>query len=264
MTNPPAAQNPPALPEYTYEVRQEGKLLNLLVRCKACEGPTGLLHPQCLAVVLRILSMEHYADMITFSGTVQRQYTGDSIEYLKRLVELAKVLDHLSMRAPLPYSAGVVFPEGQIDEVVTELEQLAESHGMIAGPLLTVEGGQGRLAPDVADQLAKHVRVQRANIQRHLKRLDCPRCPFNPRNLFPYLSTLLMQDVRQYVGELGKRAQVLGQGRPDEGCMKCLGLTVADLQFLADRTVDLSNFLVVRAGGGETADAEAKPSEAKA
>lgn len=246
-------------PEYTYEVRQEGRLLNLLIRCKACEGPAGILQPQCLAVVLKILSVEHYADMITFSGIIQRQYTGDSIEYLKRLVELSKLLDRLSMRSPLPFSAGVVFPEGQIDEVVAELEQLVQSHGAIVGPLLTVEGGQGRISPEAADRLARHVKVQKANVQRHLRKLNCPGCPYNPRILFPQMSTLLQQDLRMYVHELTQRAQTLGQGRPDEGCMKCLGLTVADLQFLADRTVDLSSYLMVR--GGERVDEKESPAK---
>jgi hypothetical protein len=238
--------------EYSYEVRQEGRLLNLLIHCKSCQGPTGLLNPQCLAVVLKILSVEHYADMITFSGNIQRQYTGESIEYLKRLVELAKLLDHLSLRSPLPFSAGVVFPEGQIDEVISELEQVAESRGTVVGPLLATEGGLGRIPPDVADKLARHAQAQKANVQRHLKRLDCPRCPFNPRNLFPQLSSLLMQDIRLFGNELGKRAQTLGRGQTDEGCSRCLGLTVADLQFLSEQMVDLANYLTMRGGEART------------
>jgi hypothetical protein len=239
---------PPTVPEYSYEVRQEGRLLNLLVRCRACEGPTGLLNPGCLAAVLKILSVEHYADMITFGGIIQRQYTGESIEYLKRLVELSKLLDHLSLRSPLPFSAGVVFPEGQIDEVVSELEQLSASRGTVAGPLLTMEGGLGRVPPDVADKLARHVQAQKANVQRHLRRLDCPKCPYNPRNLFPQLSGLLLQDLRAFIGELSRRTETLARGRLDEGCARCLGLTVADLQFLSEQVVDIANYLTMRGG----------------
>lgn len=242
-----------ALPEYSYEIRQEGNLLNLRISCKACEGPSGLLQPQCLAVVLNILSTEHYTDMITFSGTVQRQYTGDSIEYLKRLVDLSKLLQHLSSRSPLPFSAGGVFPEGQVDEVIAELEQLAESHGAVAGPLLSVEGGVGRIPGDAADRLAKHLHAQKAAVQRHLKRLDCPRCPYNPHTMFPRMSDLLMSNLKQFVDEVKNRTIVLGQGQPDSGCQRCLTLTVADLQFISDSMVEMANYVMARGGKGEEA-----------
>src|SRR5579875_1488081 len=84
------------LPEYDYEMRTEGRSLNLIVKCQACEGPEGILNPQCLAVVLKILSTEYYADLVTFTGTNQRQYAGQAVEFLKRLVQLSKLLEQLS------------------------------------------------------------------------------------------------------------------------------------------------------------------------
>lgn len=239
------------LPEYEYELRTEGRALNLVVRCPACQGPEGILNPQCLAVVLRILSSESFADLVTFTGITQRQYGGQAVELLKRLVSFSKLLDQLSGRQPLPYSGGVVFPDGQVDEVIADLEKVASTPGALPGPLLTVEGNPQNLTPPVAAELARNARAQRANIQRHLRRLDCAHCAYSPRNLFPNLKNLLLTDLRAFALDLRQRAQVLAQGPPDEGCTRCLGFTLSDLEYLADQLVELDGFVRSR-GAGET------------
>lgn len=249
---------PGALPEYDYEMRQEGRSQNLILHCTACEGPEGILNPRCLAVILKILSTETYTDLITFTGTTQRQYAGQSVELLKRLVQLSKLLDQLGLRVPLPYSAGIVFPDGQIDEVIEELQRVASTPGALPGPLLTSEGNPAALTPAMADTLARNANSQKANIQRHLRRLDCARCAFNPRNLFPSLKILLLSDLRAFALELRRKAQVLAQGNADEGCSRCLGLTVSDLEFLADQLLEFDGFVRSR-GAGDATEATPQP-----
>ncbi len=237
------------LPEYEYELRNEGRALNLVIRCTACQGPEGILNPQCLAVVLRILSGESFADLITFTGITQRQYGGQAVELLKRLVTFSKLLDQLAGRQPLPFSAGIILPDGQVDEVIADLERVATTPGALPGPLLTVDGNPQNLTPPVAAELARNARTQRANIQRHLRRLDCVHCAYNPRNIFPSLKNLLLTDLRAFALDLRQRAQVLAQGPPDEGCSRCLGFTLSDLEYLADQLVELDGFVRSRGAG---------------
>jgi hypothetical protein len=256
MIPPRVAQqiaNPLAnLPEFDYELRTEGRSLNLVLRCQACQGPEGILNPQCLAVVLKILSTESFADLVTFTGITQRQYGGQAVELLKRLVQFSKLLDQLSGRQPLPFAGGIVYPDGQVDEVIADLERVATTPGALPGPLLTVEGNPTNLTPPMAAEIARNARLQRANMQRHFRRLDCARCAYNPQNIFPGLKNLLMTDLRSFALDLRQKAQVLAQGPPDEGCSRCLAFTLSDLEYLSDQMVELDGF--VRSRGTSSGD----------
>lgn len=257
MIPPRVAQqiaNPLAnLPEYDYEMRTEGRSLNLIVRCTSCQGPEGILNPQCLAVVLKILSTESFADLVTFTGITQRQYAGQAVELLKRLVGFSKLLDQLSGRQPLPYSGGIVFPDSQVDEVIADLERVASTPGALPGPLLTVEGNPPNMTAPMAAEIARNAKVNRANIKGHFRRLDCSHCAYNPQNLFPEFKSLLLSDLRAFSLALRQRAQLLAQGAPDEGCSRCLGFTLSDLEYLSDQLIELDGFVRSRGtaeGGG--------------
>lgn len=267
MIPPRVAQqiaNPLAnLPEYDYELRTEGRSLNLVLRCQSCQGPEGILNPQCLAVVLKILSTESFADLITFTGITQRQYGGQAVELLKKLVQFSKLLDQLSGRQPLPFAGGIVYPDGQVDEVIADLERVASTPGALPGPLLTVEGNPTNITPPMAAELARNARVQKANTQRHFRRLDCARCAYNPQNIFPGLKNMLMTDLRSFALDLRQKAQVLAQGPPDEACSRCLGFTLSDLEYLSDQLVELDGFVRSRGtaeSGGASSASRSAPS----
>ena len=129
-TNPQAPPELPAEPitppPFEYEVRTEGNSVNLIVKCESCEGPDGIADPYCRAAIMQAMTNEYYVDLITITGKVMRQYTGSTVEALRQLFQLDKLLEQMAARPPVPFVDGVAIPDGNLEDTVQVLERQAE------------------------------------------------------------------------------------------------------------------------------------------
>lgn len=299
------------VPPFEYEVRSSGGASNLILRCDACEGSDALADPRCLAAVLQALGEEYHVDLITLSGRTMRQYSGETVQLLRQVLEMHKLLQQLSTRPPQPVLDGVVVPGADLEDLIEDLyrqsdieaarapldedraeeereEELrrqlgpgakktppspppvrpgASDTGALpayaasrpASPPASIPGagaGSGRSgAPGGApsppggvatsdgelsleDRIA-FVEKNKGSLQRRLKRLDCPDCAFNPRAFFPDLEESLRTDWGEFLQDLKEKVQVLGTGRPEEECVRCLGVTVSDLELVSQELSEL-------------------------
>ncbi len=233
------------LPQFSYELKSEGRSTNLVLKCAACEGPSGVLNSQCMAVVTNILSTEPYVDSITITGAMERQYVGDSVRFLKMLVSLTKLIEQFSLRAPRPHVAGLVFPDGEVDGVIAELDAMSSGPGAFPGPLLSTDPSIRVNGPKNAAEIARHLRNERAAILRTIKHLDCPNCPYNPRAMFPTMNRTLVSGFSAFDQDLRHKAQALSQGNRDPGCDRCLSATASDFEVISERLLQMDALLRV-------------------
>ncbi|MCX8173629.1 MAG: hypothetical protein N3F63_03350 [Thermoplasmata archaeon] len=87
-------------PMCEYDVVQEGRLIKMVTRCKECGGAGGLDNQACLTGVLKALTEEENVDILTLAHFVERQYFGDAMVLLKKIVQVGSTLDQLSVRPP--------------------------------------------------------------------------------------------------------------------------------------------------------------------
>jgi hypothetical protein len=231
------------LPQFTYEIKSEGRSMNLVLKCAACEGPSGILNSQCMSVVTNILTTEPYVDTITITGAMERQYVGDSVRFLKTLVALTKLIEQFSLRSPHPFTAGLIFPDGQVDGVIAELEAMASGPGVLPGPLLSADPTFRISGPKHAADVARHLRSERAAILRVVRHLDCPNCPYNPRTMFPAMNRALLSGYSGFDSDLRAKALALSRGTKEEGCTRCLASSASDFVALSEKLVELEAHL---------------------
>ena len=246
MTKPKSGNEgtgPGRRPQFTYELKSEGRSTNLVLKCAACEGPSGILNSQCMSVVTDILATEPYVDSITITGAMERQYVGDSVRFLKMLVSLTKLIDQFSLRAPRPHVAGMVFPDGDVDGIIAEVEAMAAGPGVFPGPLLSADPTIRIAGQKNAADVARHLRNERAAILRSIKHLDCANCPYNPRTMFPAMNRTLLSGFSAFDSELRSKAHALSQGTRDAGCDRCLAASASDFEVISERLLQMDALL---------------------
>jgi hypothetical protein len=123
---PEVPAEPITPPPFEYEVRTEGNSVNLVIKCEACEGPDGIGDPHCRAAIMQAMSNEYYVDLITITGKIMRQYSGSSVESLKKIFQLDKLLEQMAARPPVPFVDGIAIPECNLEDTVQVLERQAE------------------------------------------------------------------------------------------------------------------------------------------
>lgn len=336
------------VPPFEYEVRSSGGATNLILRCAACEGPDAIADPRCLAAVLQALGEEYHVDLLTLSGRTMRQYSGETVLLLRRILELHKLLQQLSTRPPLPVLDGIVVPGADLEELLDDLDRQAEIEaarapvdevdaeeeaeedlrrvlgpgrrqsppapppvqvgapagsssssdrapagasspsgagsplgtGSLAGgsspgahpPTLPSPGGPpprpatggslttpapGRTGPSskerelTPDEKIDYIEQNKGNLVRRLKRVDCATCAFNPRAFFPDLEESLRRGWDDFLSDLREKVRVLGTGRPEPECVRCLGVTVSDLELVSQELNELVS-RVRSAGSGRS------------
>ncbi len=85
-----------------YKLITEGDLTKLIItECKRCKAPADLTHPVCFGRVLRTLSSVVNVDLIDLEKYNVVEYFGEGIRVLKSMVELARLIENLSLRNPL-------------------------------------------------------------------------------------------------------------------------------------------------------------------
>ncbi len=125
----PAPELPPepiTPPPFEYEVRTEGNSVNLIIKCESCEGPDGIADPYCRAAIMQAMTNEYYVDLITITGKIMRQYSGATVEVLRQLFQLDKLLEQMAARPPVPFVDGIAIPDGNLEDTVQVLERQAE------------------------------------------------------------------------------------------------------------------------------------------
>ncbi|MDE1821073.1 MAG: hypothetical protein KGJ23_09845 [Euryarchaeota archaeon] len=310
------------VPPFEYEVRSSGGAANLILRCDACEGPDALADPRCLAAVLQALGEEYHVDLLTLSGRTMRQFSSETVQLLRQVLGLQKLLQQLATRPPQPLLDGIVIPGADLDDLLEDLyrqadleaarapvddeeaeEEKEEELRRVLGPgarrtpptpppvrpsseATTAPDPLGRAGPTAPppratsfpsrssappsgsvapspgstpqelplEEKISTVETNRGNLQRRLKRLDCATCAFNPRMFFPELEESLRIGWPEFLDDLKEKVQVLGTGRPDEECVRCLGVTVSDLELVSH---ELSELVSKVRGGSSTSRGKA-------
>lgn len=202
-------------PACPYEITSEGTLVKMHVRCKECPiNVSNLEYELCYQGILKAMQEEYNIDLLTLSHYVERQYAGEAIEILRKITQFTQELDQLAMRLPPPL-------EAERDQRLARAKTVRTKESFPGTP------------PSSADSEKQLEEATEAPMySKASKRLNCPKCAFNPQNLFSRLKNAIIKDFGSFYTELSSKVNVLGGANPPDLCYPCLAITVEDLGYM--------------------------------
>lgn len=75
-----------------YEIQFTGNRIELIVKCKSCDGKASLLERECRNGVFDVLLEEPVPDTIILSGFVETLYEDDALALVQRMTDMLRTI----------------------------------------------------------------------------------------------------------------------------------------------------------------------------